>query len=165
MTIKKLIPALVIAGSVAFTLPSCKSKVPDADIKTKVEAVAIPGVTVEVKDGVVTLNGKVTNEADKAAVEAAVKAMDAKESGVKSVTNNIVVEAPVAPEPVVNAVDATLLTQVIDATKDFPTIKADVKDGVITVTGELEQAKVVRLKQTLDNLKPKKTDLSALKVK
>lgn len=165
MTIKKLIPALVIAGTVAITLPSCKSKIPDAEIKSKVETVVIPGVTVEVKDGVVTLNGKVTNEADKAAVENAIKAMDAKESGVKSVTNNIIVEAPVVAAPVVNEVDAVLATQVVDATKDFPTIKAEVKDGIITVTGEIEKAKVTKLKQTLDNLKPKKTDMSALTVK
>ncbi len=163
MTIKKLIPALMIAGAVAITLPSCKSKIPDADVKSKVEQVVIPGVTVEVKDGVVTLNGTVTNEADKVAVENAIKALDAKESGVKSVTNNIVVEAP--PAPIVNEVDAVLAGQVVDAVKDFPSIKAEVKDGIIIVTGEIEKAKVTKLKQTLDNLKPKKTDMSALTVK
>lgn len=164
MTIKKLIPAVLLVSTVALTLPSCKSKVPDTEVKTKVENVVVPGVTVEVKDGVVTLNGTVTNEADKAAVENNIKAMDAKESGVKSVVNNIVVVAP-APAPVVNTNDAALSTLVVDATKDFPSVSATVSDGVITVTGELEKAKVQALKMALDNLKPKKTDMSALKVK
>ena len=155
----------MIAGTVAITLPSCKNNVPDAEVKSKVEQVVTPGVTVEVKDGVVTLSGTVNNEADKVAAENAVKNLDAKESGVKSVNNNIIVEVPVAAAPVVNEVDAILAGQVVDATKDFPTVKAEVKDGIIYVTGEIEKAKVTRLKQTLDNLKPKKTDMSALTVK
>ncbi|OJV56094.1 MAG: transporter [Bacteroidetes bacterium 43-16] len=164
MTIKKFIPVLLLAGTVALT--SCKSNVPDAEVKSKVEAVVTPGVTVDVKDGVVTLNGSVNSDADKAAVEAAVKALDAKE-GVKSVTNNITVAAPppVTPAPEINTVDADLQAKVVDATKDFPTVQTSVKDGIITVTGEIEKAKVTKLKQSLDNLKPKKTDMSALKVK
>jgi hyperosmotically inducible protein len=163
MTIKNLIPAVLIFSTVALTLPSCKNKVPDTEVKSKVENVVIPGVTVDVKDGIVTLNGTVSNEADKAMVENNIKALDTKESGVKSVINNIVV-AP-APAPVVNDNDALLASQVVDATKDFPTVTASVKDGIITVTGELDKAKVQVLKMALDNLKPKKTDMSALKVK
>lgn len=127
------------------------------------ENVVIPGVTVDVKDGIVTLNGTVSNEADKAMVENNIKALDTKESGVKSVINNIVVVP--APAPVVNDNDALLASQVVDATKDFPTVTASVNDGIITVTGELDKAKVQVLKMALDNLKPKKTDMSALKVK
>jgi hyperosmotically inducible protein len=163
MTIKNLIPAVLIFSTVALTLPSCKNKVPDTEVKSKVENVVIPGVTVDVKDGIVTLNGTVSNEADKAMVENNIKALDTKESGVKSVINNIVVVP--APAPVVNDNDALLASQVVDATKDFPTVTASVKDGIITVTGELDKAKVQVLKMALDNLKPKKTDMSALKVK
>lgn len=164
MTIKKLVPVLLLAGTVAFT--SCKSSVPDAEVKSKVEAVVTPGVTVDVKDGVVTLNGTVNSDADKAAVEAAVKALDAKE-GVKSVNNNLTVAAPLpaTPAPEINTADADLQAKVGDATKDFPTVKATVKDGIITVTGEIEKAKVTKLKQSLDNLKPKKTDMSAVTIK
>jgi hyperosmotically inducible protein len=163
MTIKNLIPAVLIFSTVALTLPSCKNKVPDTEVKSKVENVVIPGVTVDVKDGIVTLNGTVSNEADKAMVENNIKALDTKESGVKSVINNIVVVP--APAPVVNDNDALLASQVVDATKDFPTVTASVNDGIITVTGELDKAKVQVLKMALDNLKPKKTDMSALKVK
>lgn len=165
MTIKKLIPALMIAGSMAVVMPSCKSKVADSDVKAKVEnaVAATPGITVDVNDGVVTLSGTATSEADKANAEAAVKALDDK-SGVKSVVNNITVQAPTAA-PVINTVDSDLTTKVVDATKDYPTVQATVANGVITVTGELEQAKVQNLKMALDNLKPQRVDMSALKVK
>ncbi|MNR68456.1 hypothetical protein D3C85_1930160 [compost metagenome] len=49
--------------------------------------------------------------------------------------------------------------------KDFPTVQASVKDGVIAVTGTLEQPKIITLKQGLDNLNPKKVDLSGIVVK
>jgi hyperosmotically inducible protein len=54
---------------------------------------------------------------------------------------------------------------VAEATKDFPSVQASVNDGVITVTGELEQARIVVLKQALDALNPKKVDMSAIQVK
>ena len=164
MTMKKILPVLLITGAVALTTPSCKSKVSDADVKTKVEAVITPGITADVKDGVVTLSGTVSNDAEKAAAETAVKALDAK-SGVKSVVNNITVQAPPPPPVVTTSPDDALTAQVKDAIKDFPGINAEVKDGIITVTGELSKAKVKVLKMALDHLNPKKTDMSALKVK
>jgi len=53
----------------------------------------------------------------------------------------------------------------VDATKDFPTVKATVKDGIITVTGTLEQSRVQVLKQSLDALSPKKVDIAAIEIK
>lgn len=71
-----------------------------------------------------------------------------------------------APAPIeVNTNDADLTSKIVDATKDFPTVKATVLNGVITVTGTLEQARVMTLKQSLDALNPKKVDMSALIVK
>ncbi|HLU17167.1 MAG TPA: BON domain-containing protein [Edaphocola sp.] len=162
MTIKKLIPVLLLTGATAMVVPSCKSNVPDATVQSNVEAVMHPGVSVSVKDGVVTLSGTVNSEADKIAAENAVKALDAKKSGVKSINNNIEVAA--TPAPVVNAEDAALSAGVSDVLKDFPSVSAEVKEGIIYVNGEIEKAKVTRLKQMLDNLKPIKTDMSALKV-
>ncbi|UPK70602.1 BON domain-containing protein [Chitinophaga filiformis] len=56
---------------------------------------ATPGVSAEVKEGVVTLNGEVPDEAAKMAAEDAVKGVN----GVKAVTNNIMVQAAVPPPP------------------------------------------------------------------
>ncbi|WP_232538726.1 BON domain-containing protein [Chitinophaga tropicalis] len=54
-----------------------------------------PGVTADVKDGIVTLGGEVADDASKMAAEDAVKSV----AGVKSVTNNIMVQAAVPPPP------------------------------------------------------------------
>lgn len=163
MKFNNLLPALMIAGTLTFGMTSCKST-SDADIKTKVEAsvVANPDVKVEVKDGVVTLSGTVSSEANKAAAEAAAKA--SMEKGIKSVVNTIVVNEPVAPVVVTTATDA-LTMGVADATKDFPTVTTRVNNGVIYVTGTLEKAKVQTLKMALDNLKPKKVDMTGVTVK
>jgi hypothetical protein len=56
---------------------------------------ATPGVSAEVKEGVVTLSGEVQDEAAKMAAEDAVKGVN----GVKAVTNNIMVQAAVPPPP------------------------------------------------------------------
>ncbi|HTO15507.1 MAG TPA: BON domain-containing protein [Edaphocola sp.] len=164
MKTRKILPAIMIATAIAFTLPACNSKVSDADVKTKVEAaVTTPGVTVDVKDGVVILNGTVSTDAERTEAETAVSTMDAK-SGVKSVQNNISVNPP-TPDPVINVVDADLSQKVSTLLKDFPGVNAVVNDGVITVTGTLEKAKVTKLKQLLDALNPQRTDMSQLVVK
>jgi osmotically-inducible protein OsmY len=60
------------------------------------------------------------------------------------------------PAPVEIASDDTLTTGVKDATKDFPGVKADVTDGVVTLTGEIERSRLQTLMQSLQSLKPKK---------
>lgn len=162
MNLKNLLSILVLSGSLAIATVSCKSKVSDADLRAKVENSISnnSGVTVDVKDGVVTLSGTVATEDERMAIENSAKAADSK--GVKSVVNNIVVQAPQID---INSNDADLKAKVVDATKDFPSISATVNEGVITVTGTIEQARVQVLKQSLDALSPKKVDMTALVVK
>ena len=149
--------ALLLVGSMV----ACKSKVSDADIKAKVETVTAgsPNVVVGVSEGVVTLTGTVATEQEKTSLAEAAKNADAK--NVKSVVNELIVNAtPIET----NSDDADLITKVIDATKDYSTVKVDVKDGIITVTGSLEQSRVQPLKMALDALNPKKVDMSGLTV-
>ncbi|HNE51223.1 MAG TPA: BON domain-containing protein [Chitinophagales bacterium] len=145
---------LIFAISVAFV--SCKPK--DADIKTAIEQAiaAIPDASnavIAVKDGVATITGEFKDDATKAAVETAAKAV----KGVKSVVNNGTVTPP-PPPPVTISADDTLIKGVNDAVKDFTTVKADVKDGVVTLTGEIKKASLPKLMQSLMALKPKKVD-------
>lgn len=160
MNLKKSFMMLLMAGALTTSAISCKSKVSDADLQAKVETAITsnPTVNATVKDGVVTLSGTVSSEAEKTALENAVKASDSK--SVKSVVNNIVVESVS-----INTDDADLTAKVSEAVKDFPSVQATVNAGVITVTGELEQARVIVLKQALDGLNPKKVDMSGLTVK
>jgi hypothetical protein len=67
------------------------------------------------------------------------------------------VAAP-APAPVVIAADDPLSKGVTDAIKDYPGVKADVKDGVVTLTGDIKRAELQKLMMSLHTLKPKKID-------
>ncbi|MBS1668427.1 MAG: BON domain-containing protein [Bacteroidetes bacterium] len=144
----------------SIALSSCGVK--DSTIQEKITEAAkntpeLSNITSTVKDGVVTLTGEVKDDAAKAASEAAIKAI----KGVKSVENNITVTPPPPPPPatpVVSAVDEALGKGVTDATKDFPSVKAAVKDGVITLTGEIKKSSLPKLMQTLNSLKPTKID-------
>ena len=163
MNLKRILSIALVSGVLMTGTIACKSKISDADLKAKVETAitANPNVTVDVKDGVVTLNGTAASDDEKLQIENAVKAADSK--GVKSVVNNIVVNT--APPVEINTNDADLTAKVTEFTKDFPSVKTAVVDGVITVTGELEQARVQALKMGLDALNPKKVDMSGLIIK
>lgn len=160
----KHLTTVILSVGLMFMI-SCKSKPKDADIQAAVTTAlqSSPGVTADVKDGVVTLSGSVASQADKDAAEAAVKL----NQGVKSVVNNVTVTPPPPPAPAAPVVtaDDSLKTAVAGIVKDFPGIQADVKDGVITITGEQKADRWKKLKMALDALKPKKVDASGLKVK
>jgi osmotically-inducible protein OsmY len=158
MKVTKVLAVMMIALAVGFV--SCKPK--DADIKTAVEQAisAIPdasGATIEVKDGVATISGEFKDDAAKLAAETAAKAV----KGVKSVVNNGSITPPPAPvvtAPVEVSADAALISSVADAIKDFTTVKADVKDGVVTLTGEIQKTSLPKLMMALNALKPKKVE-------
>ncbi|HLK31092.1 MAG TPA: BON domain-containing protein [Puia sp.] len=148
------------------TLVSCGVK--DSTIQEEIADAAkatpeLATVNSTVKDGVVTLSGEVKDDASKAASEAAVRAL----KGVKSVANNITIAPPPpAPAPVVTVnPDDELKKGVTDATKDFPTVKADVTDGVITLTGDIKRSSLQKLMESLHSLKPKRIDNSKLTIK
>ncbi|MFC3562044.1 BON domain-containing protein [Pedobacter jamesrossensis] len=121
-------------------------------MQAAVQAKEAAGISVAVAQGDVTLTGEVADDAAKAEAEKIAKA----EKGVKSVINSLTIKP--AAIPVVISEDPTLIKNVTDATKDFPTVKADVKDGVLTLTGEIKKASLITLMQHLSALKPKKID-------
>jgi len=147
MKLTRIVTPLILFLSIFFI--SCGPK--DGDITTSVNKVytenSITGVTTTVKDGVATLSGEVENEAAKAKAAELAKGV----KGVKSVTNNLVVQAPVQ----INTDDA-LRRGVMDATKDHPSVTASVNDGVVTLTGSISRNNLASLMQTLNALNPKK---------
>lgn len=148
--------AVLIAATVSFV--SCGPK--DADIKKTVDekisaTPEMAGAVADVKDGVVTLTGEVKDEACKEMCGKEIAAI----KGVKSVNNNTTVAPPPPPPaPVTIAADDPLTKAVTDATKDYPTVKAEVKDGVITLTGDIKKDQLKKLMPLLQSLKPKKVD-------
>lgn len=138
----------VIAATLFFV--GCKPK--DADIQAAIQAKEPAGITVVVAKGDVTLTGEVADDAAKTKAEEIAKA----EKGVKSVINSLTVKP--AEIPVVISEDTTLIKNVADATKDFPTVKTEVKDGVVILTGEIKKSSLITLMQHLSALKPKKIE-------
>ncbi|HEU5164176.1 MAG TPA: BON domain-containing protein [Chitinophagaceae bacterium] len=157
------IPLMVLFLIVSVT--ACKQKTSDADLKTAVDkAIAanssLSGAYTDVKDGVVTLTGEVKDDAAKTSAEEAAKGVN----GVKSVVNNLTVTPPPAA-PVVITADDPLKASVDAAIKNYPGVSATIKDGVVTLTGEIKKANLQKLMMALHALKPKSIDNTQLTIK
>jgi len=153
----RILLSFIAAVSLSILLFSCGVK--DADVQSAVDAALkansdFSGLTASVKDGVVTLNGETKSESIKSQAEVTTKSV----KGVKNVINNSTVAAPppapVEP-PVVITIDDELTKSVTVVIKDFPGVKAEVKEGVITLTGEIKSASLQKLIPMLHALKPK----------
>jgi len=145
----------VVASLISLCIALAACGPSDADIKADAEkAIAgVQGATVDVASGVATISGQVANEAAKTTAETAVKGV----KGVKSVIDN----ATVTPPPVVISADDSLKTNVAAALKAYPTLTADVKDGVVTLTGDVKKADLPKVMQAVSALHPKKIENKA----
>lgn len=112
---------------------SCKT-VNDADIQSAAQALLaanpdLAGVMVTVTDKVATLTGTVADDSMKAYAESTIAGVE----NVKSVVNQIEV---VPPAPDYTALDAAINAAFPDLLKDYKTVTATVKDGIITLSGD-----------------------------
>ena len=154
MKVSKILLAVFLAAAVSFI--GCKPK--DSTIQKNIaeKFASTPeceGATATVTDGVATLTGQVKDEMCKSTAETTAKNV----KGVKSVVNDLTVPPP--PPPVTATTvspDNTLSQGVTDATKDFPTVKATVNNGEITLTGSIKRADLTKLMQSLNTLHPSK---------
>jgi hypothetical protein len=142
---------VLLASVLMLSTTSCKKKLKDADIQASIETVLkadadMAGMMVMVQDGVATITGEAKDDAIKSKIEEAVKKIE----GVKSVVNNCTVTPPA---PVVPEVTDALGQAITDALKDFPTVKSELKDGVLTLTGEIAKDKLQKLMMGLNALK------------
>ena len=150
-----------MAAALTLGIVSCKPS--DSKIKTEIENKlktdqSLSAVTVDVQKAAVTLGGTTASDAAKATAESDAKAV----KGVASVTNSITVNAPASATitnnaPTINP-DSTLISSVKDATKDFAGVKADVKDGIVTLTGDIKRADLPKLMQNVHSIHPKKVE-------
>ncbi|MBO9731852.1 MAG: BON domain-containing protein [Chitinophaga sp.] len=125
----------------------------DASLKTEVneKLSLVPGITADVKNGVVILSGEVSDDVAKSAAEEALKGV----KGVKSVQDNITVKAPLPPAPpkvaVVNPDE--ILKKALDSTyaaNGFSDITVNIANGEVTLDGTVKKKqlrKVVQLAQ------------------
>ena len=148
------------ASLFAITLVGCKGKPTDSEIQSSInEKIAsnneMKGLTASVNNGVVTLTGECPTEECRKDCADEIKNV----KGVKNVENNIqVASATPAPAPVEVAADETLRTSVNDVVKNYKGVEADVKDGVVTLRGEIQRSKLQDLIVSLNELKPRKVE-------
>lgn len=158
---KKWMAILATTMLVFVALQSCKSKPKDADLQQAATAAVAkitdmgPTPMISVQNGVATLTGEVKDESAKTAFATAVGAV----KGITEVNNQLsVMPPPPAPAPVTVTADDALNTAVAGVLKDFNTAKAEVKDGVVTLTGSLKKTDLPKLMMALNALKPKKIE-------
>ncbi len=137
----------VLSLAIALFIGACGGK-SDADLQKaaadKLAADGVAGVTVAVKDGIATLSGEVANITVKTKAETS-----AKVEGVKSVVNNITLKA--VPTPVPAPADPMLKGKVEENLKKAGCtgVTVDVKDGTVTASGTVADAKYVECVQII----------------
>lgn len=151
MKMTKAFIAIFLSVSVLFF--SCKPK--DSVVQTNINEkfAATPectGATASVSNGVATLTGEVKDDECKNVATTTAEGV----KGVKSVVNNLTTTPP--PPPPAMSPDTALTQGVTDATKDFPTVKASVNNGEITLTGSIKRSDLKTLMQSLNSLNPTK---------
>ncbi|MCW3159827.1 BON domain-containing protein [Chryseobacterium oryctis] len=157
---KKTIAMAALAVAVSFGAVSCKKKVSDADLQTQATTVVTsnPNASVEVKEGVAHLSGTFETQEAKDAMIAQLKAI----TGVKEVMDMATVApAPVAaPVETQSAVAPEVQQKVKDALKDFPTVKVEVVNGELTLTGTASSTQARKIKESVDALKVGKVNFN-----
>jgi hyperosmotically inducible protein len=146
---KKIIAIATLALTVSFASTSCEKKANDADLQTSATKIVTtnPNATVEVKDGVAHLSGTF---ADKTSEEQMVTSLK-KIPGINDVMDMSTV-VPATPPALVNSVDPANMQKVTDALKDFPSAKAEVINGVLTLTGTVSSIQAKKIKMSVDAL-------------
>lgn len=137
-----------LALMVSTVAISCKKKPNDTELATQATEIvkANPTASVEVKEGVAHLSGTFATQAEKDAMIASLKAIP----GVKDVMDMASVTPAVETASVV---DPAVQQKLADAVKDFPTVKAEVVNGELTLTGDVTAEQARKIKMSVDALK------------
>lgn len=151
MKTKKLMSLLTLVFLLGFFFTACDN-VKDSDLEKQATEVLATNpdasdVMVTVMDKVATLSGSVPDDASKSYVESSVQGV----KGIKSVINNLMV---VPPAPDYTQINATLSAALPDALKDHPTVQAEVRDGVIVLTGQVKEKDLPILMEKMNALNP-----------
>jgi Predicted periplasmic or secreted lipoprotein len=154
-----LILTIGLLSSVMFQ--SCKQS--DEKLQNQVTQVlqqSFPQLSSTVKDGVATLTGTVETEDGKMTAQRMVQDI----KGIKSVINRIEVPKP-QPAVVINP-DATIKSAIESqlSSAGFKDVVIEVRDGEVTLTGDLKRADLAKVMQIANESNPKKV-INNLKLK
>jgi hyperosmotically inducible protein len=147
---KKIFQMAALALMVSTVAISCKKKPNDTELATQATEIvkANPTASVEVKEGVAHLSGTFATQAEKDAMIASLKAIP----GVKDVMDMASV-TPAAAVETASVVDPAVQQKLADAVKDFKTVKVEVVNGELTLTGDVTAEQARKIKMSVDALK------------
>ena len=147
---KKIFQMAALALMVSTVAVSCKKKPNDTELATQATEIvkANPTASVEVKEGVAHLSGTFATQAEKDAMIASLKAIP----GVKDVMDMSSV-VPAAVVETASVVDPAVQQKLADAVKDFKTVKVEVVNGELTLTGDVTAEQARKIKMSVDALK------------
>lgn len=159
---KKVILFYVFILFTSLSFYSCRTD--DLKISKQVETTLVENnimATSSVKNGIVTLEGEVESEAAKLQAEEMMKSI----KGVKRVVNNLAIVVPAPPKVEISPDDSLKIavTTAIEAA-GFKGITATVKDGEVTLSGDVKNADLKKIMQIANESKPKKV-INELKIK
>lgn len=154
--------SLLMAGLLFFSVSFYACQPSDSTIQQGVneKLAGTPGITADVKSGVVSLSGEVSDDAAKTSAEESVKSV----SGVKSVSNNIMVQAPVpAPTPPAAATLSPddMLKNSLDSaykTDGYSEVTVAVANGEVTLEGNAKKADVKKIVMIAQDAKATKVN-------
>jgi hyperosmotically inducible periplasmic protein len=152
-----LMAGLVLAG---LNFSSCAPSDSTVQQGVNEKIAGTPGVSAQVSGGVVTLSGEVADDATKSSVEESVKSVN----GVKTVTNNLMVQAAVpAPEPPAAApvsADDMLKNSLDSAYKaaGYSDVTVQVSNNEVTLEGNAKKSDVAKIVKTANDMKPAKVN-------
>lgn len=158
MTVKKSIYSVLSLFVGVLLFAACSPKDEDVlkSVKEKLaEHPKYEHVTASVKDGKTELNGHVETAEAKASGEEEIK----KIKGVKLVDNNIRITPPATVENAQEAAESPedpILKGAKKALKDYPSVTSEVKDGEITITGDVSKEEEKAVLERLHVLKARK---------
>jgi osmotically-inducible protein OsmY len=149
---------LLLTGSLAGCNRGPSDETLAQNVKAKLSAdprLGSQAIAVTAAAGVVTLAGTVSTEADKSSAEQLAKGVE----GVKSVTNTLMVKPPVVnatPPPV--SEDSKLRNDVTAALTKYGItgVTATVANGEVTLTGDIQRAKLQDAMKAANEAHPKK---------
>lgn len=150
-----------VTGVFLLLATSCQTDVSDVELEKQIRSALNqhPDIQIIVEDRQVTLSGTATSEEERRQIERTTKAVDPK--AVQNIVNNI---AATATPDEIDPADADLQARANEFTKSFPNIEVVVAEGIITVTGELNQQQAQKLKAGLDTLNSEGVDLRGLTI-
>ncbi len=150
----KLKAITILTIAVALFISACGKS--DADmtkaVNDKLAAEKFVGVTAAVKDGVATVTGEVDDAAAKGRVETTIMKVE----GIKSVKNDLTTRP--LPTPAPPSPDKMLVGTIDEALKQkgITGVTVGAVDGVVTLTGTVDKAKLAEVMAVANEAKPKK---------